>query len=38
VERVTDIAEEPMPALDARALVGLADRRHHFPAQLSGSE
>jgi len=38
VELVTDIAENPMPALDALALVGLADRRHHFPAQLSGGE
>ncbi|WP_296812004.1 ABC transporter ATP-binding protein, partial [Thiocapsa sp.] len=38
VALVTDIAENPMPALDALALVGLADRRHHFPAQLSGGE
>ena len=38
VELVTDIADDPMPALDALALVGLADRRHHFPAQLSGGE
>jgi len=38
VALVTDIAENPMTALDALALVGLADRRHHFPAQLSGGE
>lgn len=38
VALVTDIAENPMPALDALALVGLADRQHHFPAQLSGGE
>ena len=38
VRLVTDIAEDPMPAADALDLVGLADRRNHFPAQLSGGE
>jgi len=38
VELVTDIAEDPMPADQALRLVGLGDRLHHFPAQLSGGE
>ena len=38
VRLVTDIAENPMPAAEALALVGLADRREHYPAQLSGGE
>jgi putative ABC transport system ATP-binding protein len=38
VELVTDIAENPMPADEALRLVGLGDRMHHFPAQLSGGE
>jgi putative ABC transport system ATP-binding protein len=38
VRLVTDIAEEPMDASEALALVGLADRRNHYPAQLSGGE
>ena len=35
---VTDIAAEPMRPEEALALVGLEDRLHHFPAQLSGGE
>ncbi len=35
---VTDIAKAPMPPGDALALVGLGERLHHFPAQLSGGE
>ncbi|QSP93560.1 ABC transporter ATP-binding protein [Marinobacter salinisoli] len=35
---VTEIAEHPMPPGDALGLVGLKERMHHFPAQLSGGE
>jgi putative ABC transport system ATP-binding protein len=38
VALVTDIAPEPMPVDQAIALVGLAARSGHFPAQLSGGE
>ncbi len=38
VEVVTEIAEHPMAALDALALVGLADRADAFPSQLSGGQ
>ena len=35
---VADIARSPMPPAEALALVGLAERANHFPAQLSGGE
>ena len=38
VRLVTDIADDPLPAAEALDLVGLADRRNHYPAQLSGGE
>jgi putative ABC transport system ATP-binding protein len=38
VSVVTEIARSPMKPEDALALVGLAERLHHFPAQLSGGE
>jgi putative ABC transport system ATP-binding protein len=38
VQLVTDIVPAPMPPADALALVGLAGRQDHFPAQLSGGE
>jgi putative ABC transport system ATP-binding protein len=38
VELVTEVADDPMSAVAALDLVGLAPRAHHFPAQLSGGE
>lgn len=38
VELVTEIAPRAMPPAEALALVGLEQRAHHFPAQLSGGE
>jgi putative ABC transport system ATP-binding protein len=38
VALVTEIARDPMAPIEALAMVGLADRRHHFPAELSGGE
>ncbi len=38
VALVTDIAAHPMDIDEAVGWVGLAPRRHHFPAQLSGGE
>ena len=38
VAAVTEIARDPMKPADALELVGLGDRLHHFPAQLSGGE
>ena len=35
---VTDVAENPMRAEEALALVGLSERMDHFPSQLSGGE
>ncbi len=38
VALVTDIARSPLSPREALALVGLAERADHFPAQLSGGE
>ena len=38
VQLVTELAPDPMPAAEALDRVGLASRRDHFPAQLSGGE
>jgi putative ABC transport system ATP-binding protein len=35
---VTEIAENPMKPIEALEMVGLKDRAHHFPSQLSGGE
>lgn len=38
VALVTEIAPHPLSPSDALELVGLKERQHHFPAQLSGGE
>ena len=38
VALVTEIADHPMRPDEALALVGLDDRKNHFPAELSGGE
>jgi putative ABC transport system ATP-binding protein len=38
VALVTELVDHPMQPEDALALVGLGNRLHHFPAQLSGGE
>lgn len=38
VALISEIAADPMSADEALQLVGLAERKNHFPAQLSGGE
>lgn len=38
VELVTDLVDNTLAASDALERVGLGDRQHHFPSQLSGGE
>ena len=38
VELVTEIARDPLEPAEALAMVGLRERTHHFPSQLSGGE
>jgi len=38
IELVTEISDDPMSPDEALEMVGLSERSHHFPAQLSGGE
>jgi len=38
VRLVTDLVEDPIEPAEALRLVGLHERMHHFPSQLSGGE
>lgn len=38
VQLATDLVRSAMPAADALRLVGMQERMHHFPSQLSGGE
>lgn len=38
VQLVTEVSDDPMDPMEALDWVGLTDRMHHFPAQLSGGE
>ena len=38
VQVATELVEDPLGVDEALELVGLCDRAHHFPAQLSGGE
>ena len=38
VSLVTDVSPNPMNPLEALELVGLEDRKNHFPSQLSGGQ
>lgn len=38
VSLVTEIVDDPMDPAEALSRVGLGDRQHHFPSQLSGGE
>jgi putative ABC transport system ATP-binding protein len=38
VELATQIAEDPMSSKEVLKIVGLQDRMHNFPSQLSGGE
>lgn len=38
IDAVTEIVADPMPSIKALEMVNLAERRDHFPSQLSGGE
>ena len=38
VQLATDLVQNPIPPLEALALVGLSERKDHFPSQMSGGE
>lgn len=38
ISLVTDVIKDPMDPLEALELVGLQDRKDHFPSQLSGGQ
>ncbi|QDK38598.1 ABC transporter ATP-binding protein [Bdellovibrio sp. NC01] len=38
VQLATDLVENPMAPVEALALVGLSERKNHFPSQMSGGE
>ncbi|MGC9330086.1 MAG: ABC transporter ATP-binding protein, partial [Candidatus Hinthialibacter sp.] len=38
VQVATEVAKSPLDPTEALQMVGLSDRAHHFPAQLSGGE
>jgi putative ABC transport system ATP-binding protein len=38
VDLVTEVSDDPLPSDRALALMGLAERLDHFPAQMSGGE
>jgi len=38
VQLATDLVSNPMPPLEALKLVGLTERKDHFPSQMSGGE
>ncbi|HMP79505.1 MAG TPA: ABC transporter ATP-binding protein [Pirellulaceae bacterium] len=38
VALITEISRDPLDPSEALRLVGLSERQHHFPAQLSGGE
>lgn len=38
LELIASLVDDPMPAEDALAIVGLSERAHNYPAQMSGGQ